>query len=108
MLIFHLLLHISIRSEEHTSELQSHLNLVCRLLLEKKTTGARASAMATLHGSFAPAGGETPRACPLAYQVRAAFRQSRAFQTLQLASGFFKGFGAHRIHPFPPPVPSPR
>src|SRR5260370_5279157 len=26
----------SLRSEEHTSELQSHLNLVCRLLLEKK------------------------------------------------------------------------
>src|SRR5260370_10243564 len=24
------------KSEEHTSELQSHLNLVCRLLLEKK------------------------------------------------------------------------
>src|SRR5260370_4416641 len=29
-----------IRSEEHTSELQSHLNLVCRLLLEKKKTEA--------------------------------------------------------------------
>src|SRR4051812_49899214 len=27
---------IAIRSEEHTSELQSHVNLVCRLLLEKK------------------------------------------------------------------------
>src|SRR5260370_22535248 len=26
------------RSEEHTSELQSHLKLVCRLLLEKKKT----------------------------------------------------------------------
>src|SRR5260370_15961366 len=26
--------HASFRSEEHTSELQSHLNLVCRLLLE--------------------------------------------------------------------------
>src|SRR5260370_19433254 len=26
------------RSEEHTSELQSHLNLVCRLLLAKQTT----------------------------------------------------------------------
>src|SRR5260370_5503688 len=26
----------TVRSEEHTSELQSHLNLVCRLLLEKK------------------------------------------------------------------------
>src|SRR5260370_11671707 len=32
------LYHLSsnLRSEEHTSELQSHLNLVCRLLLEKK------------------------------------------------------------------------
>src|SRR5262249_60519069 len=29
------------RSEEHTSELQSLTNLVCRLLLEKKTTHAR-------------------------------------------------------------------
>src|SRR5690242_5290563 len=27
---------MAIRSEEHTSELQSHVNLVCRLLLEKK------------------------------------------------------------------------
>src|SRR5690242_21621502 len=26
---------LQIRSEEHTSELQSHVNLVCRLLLEK-------------------------------------------------------------------------
>src|SRR5260370_15298354 len=29
------------RSEEHTSELQSHLNLVCRLLLEKKKIRSR-------------------------------------------------------------------
>src|SRR5260370_24123221 len=29
------------RSEEHTSELQSHLNLVCRLLLEKKKKNSR-------------------------------------------------------------------
>src|SRR5437588_11121661 len=28
------------RSEEHTSELQSHSDLVCRLLLEKKNNGA--------------------------------------------------------------------
>src|SRR5690242_21054890 len=28
--------HSGLRSEEHTSELQSHVNLVCRLLLEKK------------------------------------------------------------------------
>src|SRR5260370_5559665 len=31
------------RSEEHTSELQSHLNLVCRLLLEKKKNKENAS-----------------------------------------------------------------
>src|SRR5207237_6367330 len=30
-----------LRSEEHTSELQSHLNLVCRLLLEKKNKNNR-------------------------------------------------------------------
>src|SRR5438477_8098580 len=29
------------RSEEHTSELQSHVNLVCRLLLEKKKLRGR-------------------------------------------------------------------
>src|SRR5256885_11704105 len=29
---------LALRSEEHTSELQSPCNLVCRLLLEKKTT----------------------------------------------------------------------
>src|SRR5260370_19012793 len=33
----------ALRSEEHTSELQSHLNLVCRLLLEKKKTEAKAT-----------------------------------------------------------------
>src|SRR5207237_10918704 len=31
------------RSEEHTSELQSHLNLVCRLLLEKKKCETKTS-----------------------------------------------------------------
>src|SRR2546422_7544461 len=31
------------RSEEHTSELQSRLHLVCRLLLEKKNTKNRTS-----------------------------------------------------------------
>src|SRR2546429_5990083 len=34
------------RSEEHTSELQSRLHLVCRLLLEKKKNG---HLMASLH-----------------------------------------------------------
>src|SRR5438034_10489699 len=32
----HVVLQLDTRSEEHTSELQSHSDLVCRLLLEKK------------------------------------------------------------------------
>src|SRR5436190_16991090 len=39
------------RSEEHTSELQSHSDLVCRLLLEKKKRASRAPREpATLRG----------------------------------------------------------
>src|SRR2546422_4632339 len=36
------------RSEEHTSELQSRLHLVCRLLLEKKKTAPAPAAIADL------------------------------------------------------------
>src|SRR5260370_26492722 len=42
------------RSEEHTSELQSHLNLVCRLLLEKKKSGVPTPAPAGLALHTAP------------------------------------------------------
>src|SRR3712207_7629249 len=45
-----------LRSEEHTSELQSRQYLVCRLLLEKKTNGHRAR----------PAGGDRRRGKPAA------------------------------------------
>src|SRR5260370_25794327 len=40
---------VACRSEEHTSELQSHLNLVCRLLLEKKKKKKRESPVAEPH-----------------------------------------------------------
>src|SRR5256885_11187418 len=41
------------RSEEHTSELQSPCNLVCRLLLEKKNdTGRHASAILDSRGHW--------------------------------------------------------
>src|SRR5260370_12403609 len=39
------------RSEEHTSELQSHLNLVCRLLLEKKKTKETTKCMKLEHSA---------------------------------------------------------
>src|SRR5260221_2349335 len=47
------------RSEEHTSELQSHSDLVCRLLLEKKIRAGRAL---LARDSLAPL--DQPRACP--------------------------------------------
>src|SRR4051794_41622616 len=39
---------VSSRSEEHTSELQSPVHLVCRLLLEKKKRTSHRSTIATL------------------------------------------------------------
>src|SRR2546430_13620296 len=39
---------LRLRSEEHTSELQSQSNLVCRLLLEKKNTDTVKSRMPTI------------------------------------------------------------
>src|SRR2546422_6107769 len=41
------------RSEEHTSELQSRLHLVCRLLLEKKTTVGPPRSLAHGRGALA-------------------------------------------------------
>src|SRR5260370_30000612 len=41
-----------LRSEEHTSELQSHLNLVCRLLLEKKKDCQRYSISLSKSSTF--------------------------------------------------------
>src|SRR2546430_9215199 len=38
------------RSEEHTSELQSQSNLVCRLLLEKKKKYTKSVLMLYIHG----------------------------------------------------------
>src|SRR2546430_11936949 len=42
------------RSEEHTSELQSQSNLVCRLLLEKKKTNHRCNSACCLITPFTP------------------------------------------------------
>src|SRR3989449_5997386 len=39
------------RSEEHTSELQSRLHLVCRLLLEKKNKNYKRTTLTNIHNS---------------------------------------------------------
>src|SRR3954463_10713084 len=55
---------VQTRSEEHTSELQSHDNLVCRLLLEKKKKNIRLddSQQRSTHPRIALARVVTPRA----------------------------------------------
>src|SRR4029077_20499942 len=85
------------RSEEHTSELQSHLNLVCRLLLENKS-GGEEKGRRTRHRNGARAGGGTadahvkteasgPAAC--LYIIKIDSTSSRSF--------FFKSPGARRF-----------
>src|SRR5256885_5349448 len=71
------------RSEEHTSELQSPCNLVCRLLLEKKNRTLPPSA--TGHSSTAAPG--TARRTPAA----------RASATWRGPSLALKGAGATRM-----------
>src|SRR2546429_5540082 len=51
------------RSEEHTSELQSRLHLVCRLLLEKKKRHTHAHGPGT-HGQPAPMSDILPKTAP--------------------------------------------
>src|SRR2546429_6402399 len=48
------------RSEEHTSELQSRLHLVCRLLLEKKRSGRHSTSASSLACPSAPCSRYSP------------------------------------------------
>src|ERR1039457_7229534 len=50
------------RSEEHTSELQSPCNLVCRLLLEKKKLKVQRGSQLQARGAFGPAPHHAARA----------------------------------------------
>src|SRR5256885_7228866 len=58
------------RSEEHTSELQSPCNLVCRLLLEKKKTPSRAAAPTPLRLDSALSAPSDARLFPLTFPPR--------------------------------------
>src|SRR2546422_5718738 len=49
------------RSEEHTSELQSRLHLVCRLLLEKKKKERSSMKLPSAHPPAAPRTQRPPR-----------------------------------------------
>src|SRR4029434_2674751 len=96
------------RSEEHTSELQSHLNLVCRLLLEKKKIDALDAftmwCRVALRAELRCTRGARAGAAPALLQAL----------TLEHASAprvgvcvFLKVRGPRNFYPFPPPPPLP-
>src|SRR3954467_1450413 len=93
----------ALRSEEHTSELQSHDNLVCRLLLEKKEVTDRPISA----GGGAGARSCARRACapPAAPPPCAPARTSTAYHDPLpgIVIFFFKSPGTPRNLPFFPP-----
>src|SRR5256885_5019232 len=56
---------VEARSEEHTSELQSPCNLVCRLLLEKKKKNTTDGALRFIEDLALWTGKAHPRTCPV-------------------------------------------
>src|SRR3954466_4362205 len=91
------------RSEEHTSELQSHDNLVCRLLLEKKTIQLRPRTLARLDTHTA----WRTRRCDVAHAVleqrAGGLAQRSALHGAADGVFFFKYAGDPEFHP--PPLP---
>src|SRR4029077_7919988 len=81
------------RSEEHTSELQSHLNLVCRLLLETQAAAALRAEPSDVRGA-APARYSEPH------------RGSRVWCALP-GSVVLNGPRPDEIYPLPPRTPLP-
>src|SRR3954466_2035156 len=94
------------RSEEHTSELQSHDNLVCRLLLEKKTNTTEARSTA---GRAAPRrGGAAPaRECGPGRPGRVRLAGRPAGVSVTVRFFFFNFRPPPEIHPFPLHDPLP-
>src|SRR2546427_6921255 len=58
-----LFLHVFSRSEEHTSELQSQSNLVCRLLLEKKKKNKKMHELSTPFNNVSKRAHTEQRSC---------------------------------------------
>src|SRR3954465_13253925 len=93
-------------SEEHTSELQSHDNLVCRLLLEKKNTPHTSP-----HEYPAPTHPPPPPRTPLRTPRRARRQQRTPGRSAGGARGrgrigfFLKDRAPPESSPFPPNTP---
>src|SRR4029077_5492566 len=92
------------RSAEHTSELQSHLNLVCRLLLEKKFDLNLRKSGGSCHPHPSALKAAQRRACTMS-PLAAARQELRVLAILLFASLFFLiDRPPPEIPPFPPPA----
>src|ERR1039457_6327400 len=94
-----------IRSEEHTSELQSPCNLVCRLLLEKTQKASTAK-----HRTPKPSAGASPTASPRTATVMTPMSitpKASAANPCTPKSIIFFFLTANPPTPSPPPPPPP-
>src|SRR3954467_12052951 len=96
------------RSEEHTSELQSHDNLVCRLLLEKKNKHNKTTPLSTYSSSPTPHRPDQhrPQLCPAGYACVAVVRADVCCLSC-LFFFFLNNPAPPEFPPFPPPAPFP-
>src|ERR1039457_2587093 len=90
------------RSEEHTSELQSPCNLVCRLLLEKKKSPGHASIKTTLYRYDRLFDGQSDcRHTASSTLIAHGDNPKQIQERLGLASFFFNDTGTADIYPLP-------
>src|SRR3954462_1428827 len=100
---------LPIRSEEHTSELQSHDNLGCRLLLEKKPEAVRAVQPAKEADGARESGGAGPGPAPAHSVARRSPRPPSICGRAPAARCFFLITAApppFPLFPLPPPFPA--
>src|SRR3954465_12953956 len=91
------------RSEEHTSELQSHDNLVCRLLLEKKNIAPTRPATATFGGRPRPAAAPRALRPPLPLVTGGGCRPCREYSGRMGSFFFLKEAPTPELSPLPHP-----
>src|SRR3989304_846683 len=94
----------NLRSEEHTSELQSRLHLVCRLLLGKKKAARAFHPGALRGGARRRAGGERVFAEGMRSRLWLPAWESRCRHGTCWFCFFFMSGGPRRIASLPPPA----
>src|SRR6202522_393609 len=100
--------HEAIRSEEHTSELQSPQNLVCRLLLEKTKIVKKGETLVMFRVILVIVSPTTPHVLCISLQDSAALHDSQELFPHTMAELVFLILGGPaRFIPFPlgPPFP---